>query len=269
MTSEERLSKVQVKVEQARKNFHDLGGEVRSFLGSQPYQIGTRRDPATRRMVYYLVSVQPIPPVIAAITGDIIHNLRSALDHLAYQLVTMGTGGKGPYRHVYFPISESAKKHKTEGLKKIQGMSLEAKKAIEALRPYQGGNDMLWHIHSLDNIDKHRLLITVGSAYRSFNIGSLLKRSLKQEGEVGFSNLDNFPFSNLALKPADRLFPLKAGDELFMDLPDAEVDENLKFQFEIAFGEPEVFDGKPLLETLEQMIKTVHDIILSFKEFLR
>lgn len=268
MTSEERLSKIQIKVERARKNFQGLYDEIQSFLSGQPYKIGTRRDPQTRRMIYYLLSVLNTPPSIAASTGDVIHNLRSALDHLAYQLVAVGTGGKGPFRYVYFPISESAKKHKTEGLKKIPGMSLEAKNAISALRPYQGGNDVLWHIHCLDNIDKHRLLITVGSAYRSVNIGSLFKRSLKLEGDTVFGNPDNIPMLDFALKPADRLFPLKAGDEVFMDLPDAEVDEHLKFQFGIAFGEPEVFDGKPLLETLEQMIKTVDEIILGFRQFL-
>src|SRR5438132_5583994 len=43
--------------------------------------------------------------------------------------------------------------------------------AIDALRPYKGGNDVLWQLHELNNVDKHRLILTVGSALRSTDLG--------------------------------------------------------------------------------------------------
>ena len=45
-------------------------------------------------------------------------------------------------------------------------MRKDAVDAIDAIKPYKGGNDTLWRLHGLNNIDKHRLLITVGLAYR-------------------------------------------------------------------------------------------------------
>lgn len=41
-----------------------------------------------------------------------------------------------------------------------KGMCPKAIKAIDALKPYKGGNDALWRIHELDNIDKHCALFT-------------------------------------------------------------------------------------------------------------
>jgi hypothetical protein len=34
------------------------------------------------------------------------------------------------------------------------------------------------------------------------------------------------------------MFPLKAGDELFTDVPDARPNKHLKFRFEVAISEP-------------------------------
>jgi hypothetical protein len=52
---------------------------------------------------------------------------------------------------------------------------------------------------------------------------------------------------------ADNKFPLKQGDELFADLPDAEPDQNMKFTVDIAFGIPDVFWGQPFVKTLDDM----------------
>jgi hypothetical protein len=48
-------------------------------------------------------------------------------------------------------------------------MSSAAIAAIDAVQPYGGRNDVLWHLHELNNIDKHRLILTVGSALHSFD----------------------------------------------------------------------------------------------------
>jgi hypothetical protein len=269
MTVDERLISTRIKIERAKKHLHDLEVEVRSFLDSQPYRIGIKRDPQTRRPVYYLLSVQDTPLSIAAITGDVIQNLRSALDHLAYQLAIIGPGGKGSLRRIYFPISKNEADYKTQKSSKVRGMRPDAIKAIDALKPYRGGNDMLWHLHELNNVDKHRLLITVGSAYNSVNVGPTMHRIMKHTWNVaGFDDADIIPMPDLFIKPADRLFPLKAGDELFSDVPDAEADEKIQFRFEIAFGEPHIVEGKPLIETLQQMIELVDNIILRFRPLL-
>ena len=42
---------------------------------------------------------------------------------------------------------------------------------IEALKPYQGGNDLLYAIHWLNNKSKHRKLIAIATGVHSFGFG--------------------------------------------------------------------------------------------------
>ncbi|MGA2363495.1 MAG: hypothetical protein ABSG73_13695 [Candidatus Aminicenantales bacterium] len=63
---------------------------------------------------------------------------------------------------------------------------------------------------------------------------------------------------------SDKMFPLKAGDELFIDASDAEVIENMQFRLEIAFGEPGIIEGAPLIETLHGMADLVDQLLTDF-----
>jgi hypothetical protein len=162
MTAEERLALVRAKIERAEKHIGDLESEIKSFYESKPYVVGTKRDQQSRRLIYHLVSVRDTPVGVAALTGDVLNNLRSALDHLAYQLVLVGTGDVAPTWRVYFPIADDAAKYASHSLAQIKGMRQDAVNAIAAIRPYKGGNDTLWRLHKLNNIDKHRYLVIVG-----------------------------------------------------------------------------------------------------------
>jgi len=70
------------------------------------------------------------------------------------------------------------------------------------------------------------------------------------------------------LKPADRLFPLQVGTELFIDAPDAQPNSKIQFRFDVAFGEPDVVEGEPLLETLQAAIAYVEKVVTGFKGLL-
>jgi hypothetical protein len=100
---------------------------------------------------------------VISLAGDVIHNLRSALDHLANQLALVGcpTLTDKELRQIEFPIAETLKKYEDDKARKVKGMRPEAVKAIDDLKLYKGGNDPLWRLHELDNIDKHRTLFTV------------------------------------------------------------------------------------------------------------
>jgi len=267
MTANERIASIRAKIERAGEHINELEAEVQLFLKANPYIVGTKRDEQTRRPIYYLVIVRETPTRMSTITGDVIHNLRSALDHLADHLVRVAGGT--PSNQTGFPISRDAAKYKAEQCRKTKGMGPDAIKEIDKIKPYGGGNNTLWGLHQLDIVDKHRLLITIGSAYKDFNIRPIIHREIKQLlGNAGLENTDKIPMPDLFLIPDDRMSPLKAGDELFSDLPDAEVNDQIQFRFEIAFGEPQVVKGEPLIKTLRQMIDTVDKIVLSFKPLL-
>jgi hypothetical protein len=94
MTADERLALVRLKIERANKHIDDLQTAVRSFLDSSPYKVAAKRDPDTRKMIYYLASVEPVPAVLPAIVGDTLHCLRDALDHLTRQCISSEPGAR-------------------------------------------------------------------------------------------------------------------------------------------------------------------------------
>jgi hypothetical protein len=47
-------------------------------------------------------------------------------------------------------------------------------------------------------------------------------------------------------------------------LPISEVDDDMKFRFQIAFGEPEGIRGKEIISTLSNMHRIVKEIMFDF-----
>jgi len=268
MTSDERLALVRLKIERADKHIDDLQMTVRTFFGSNPYKVTTKRDPETRKMIYYLASVQPVPAVMSLIVGDVLHSLRDALDHLAQQLYLVGTGGRNGYRDkTYFLISPSAKDFKSGLFRVVEGMRQDAIDAIRAIEPYHGGKGAdLWPFHRLNNIDKHRLIVTVLSRFHGVGIAPVLTSTPNISAE--FRELMREAAANLFITQVGPVTPLKAGDQLFIDLPDAEEHKDMQFRFEIVVYEPGVIEGKPIVETVMTFRDRISDIVNAFKPCL-
>ena len=262
MTATERLALIQFKIERANEHITNLRNVIQGFFDSKPYLVSTKRD-ASRRLVYYLSNVQPIPANIAPIAGDAIQNLRTALDHLAWQLFQIGTGGATNNRKVYFPIADDATKYGAY-LQSLSGFRSDAIATFRTIEPYKGGKDeKLWVLNKLNIIDKHRLLVTVGSAFQSLNLGAHITSQL-QDNELGIP----IPRLNAYFKPSENLFPLKVGDELFIDAVDAQTNEWLDFRFNIVLNEIGVSEGEPLLSMLTDFSNVVSKTVSLFIQCL-
>lgn len=117
---------------------------------------------------------EPLPPRISLICGDIIHNIRCALDHLVWQLVLVE--GNEPDRWNSFPIYSKAedfasrvRSPKDPKRSPLHGIDPdgEAWALIEGEQPYNRwklGEDPAGHMLSglafFSNVDKHRTLMT-------------------------------------------------------------------------------------------------------------
>jgi hypothetical protein len=261
---------VRIRIERAKKHIVDLNVVISAFYATYPYEIIANRDPNTRKPVYQLGRVNPMSGDLSAIAGDALQNLRGALDHLAWLLVL--ANNRSPDERTYFPISEDFPKHMAKQSGVVQNFGSAAAQIWDGVKPYKGGNDDLWLLNKLNNIQKHRPLLTVGAAYRAADIGPIISASL----EAAFRQIPSdklpagfkIPAINLNLKPADRMCPLKAGDVLFTDTPDAEIHKNMKFTFEVAFGEAQVAEGDPVLETLHKLVQLVDGIVTQFATLL-
>src|SRR5436309_676011 len=158
------LARIKLKIERAKEHIRNLDCAVQAFRDSDPYGFRIEDDLKTGDKIHRIHIRKETPDSFALMSGDAIHNLRSALDHLAWQLVIANgnvpvSGGGG----TQFPIYDPNPKAKSlQGV--IQGISPNAQKLIDGIKPYKGGNDDFWILHQFDILDKHKLLVVTAFA---------------------------------------------------------------------------------------------------------
>jgi len=244
-----------VKVERAKEHVRNLESEIQAFWQRRPYEILTDDDPDPGNYIARVRAREQPPIRWGAVAGDAIHNLRSALDVLIHQLVTHATG-KHPRAKLAFPIYDTRHECEAAGFREIERASKTAVGIVKALKPYKLGNEPLWLIKHLDNVDKHRVLLVVGSAFTNVRINLA----------AAFPDLWNLlPGLWVGLKPQldPELCPLQDGAILFRARRD-HMQMQPQFTFEIAFGEDETVRGKPIVPTLHQFADVVDGIVDQF-----
>ncbi len=238
------------KIKRANQHIDDLDQAIRTFKSTNPNKIASKRDPDTRRLIYYVEEMRVIPVEIPLIVGECVHSLRSALDHLAFQL-WVASGSNGNPATVGFPIFDEPAKFHAGLAGKIKGLSQTGIDAITAIQPYKGGNgNDLWVIHELNKIDKHRLLLTANMGFHGMTIPNHLTLA-------NFIGVD----PAITVGMSSTLFPLKVGDELFMDIPDTKPNENLQFAVQISLNEPGIVEGESLFSKLVELSDFVKKIV--------
>jgi hypothetical protein len=267
-TVDERLKHVTLKIKRAKEHAAELQRQLRAFLDSSPYKVGAKHDLHARKLIYYVTSAEPTPDCLPLIAGDVIQNLMSALDHLAYQIVCSETGDNPPNPNwIYFPIADEPEKYEAKKTGKMQGAVQGTFAAIDALKPYKGGNDLLWALYRLNNIEKHRLLLTVGSQAAGINLGQLMAGHLS--GTFPAEAVAAFESMSIFLNPADKGFPLRAGFELYIGAVDEKPNPKQQFRFNVALSEPGIMEGKPLLDTVNEFTALVEGIVATLTPRLR
>ena len=160
MTADDRLALIRIKIKRAYQHLAELDNAVLEADETSFKTVSSNFDSEKPTLESFPVIFYRDD--LPAIAGDVIHNLRCALDHLAYQLVLVGGTREGRWQDIQFQISDSREHYETRKLRQVDGMGPEAKDAIDRLKPYKGGNDCLWLLHRLDNTDKHSSILSVG-----------------------------------------------------------------------------------------------------------
>jgi hypothetical protein len=246
-----RIDGIRLKIERAKEHIRNLDLAIQTFVCSEPYAIRTKPHSVIQHTTLYVARAEPVPTTVPIILGDAIHNLRSALDHLAWQLVE--ADGGIPDKHTFFPIFSGPdgfqKYASAMGSGEIKKIRPGAEKVIQAMQPYVTGDDTLGHISQLDIIDKHRFVLTTVMLFKAWHVSV---------------NGMTLPFPQVP-----RVLIL--GDE-FTNIPtstyERQAHEDFKLGIDVAFGEPEIIKGKPVLETVNNMADLVSSIIPNFEPFL-
>ena len=160
------LEGVNAKIRRARHNLRALEGDIEEFCESEREKILGELDRLPPLVVY---SAKPeLLADYSARVGEIAYNLRSALDHLVWQLVW--SNSRLPTNRNEFPIFNCERRYSKASCRKLEGIGPHHSALIERLQPYHKGSAIgqhLWMLHLICNIDKHRYLNAIQLDYKA------------------------------------------------------------------------------------------------------
>jgi hypothetical protein len=151
------LESARAKIGRAKEHLDAFDQEADSFLARQPYTV-TREPQIAIGHHRFRLHVRERPPMsLALIAGDCVHNAKSALDHVAWQLA----GADAEDTSTQFPIFADEGEFGKAGrqYKRIPDRPLALIKYLQPCRRPQPLGDLLWITFTLDNADKHKTLV--------------------------------------------------------------------------------------------------------------
>jgi hypothetical protein len=252
------------KIERAKENIKNLTIEADGFLraNADGYGVvGKLKNEREYVITAFDKGLQPVPLRFSVMAGEILHNLRTSLDHLVCAHVE-ARGGK-PTRAHYFPICVGADQFKAAfSGKAVEGVAGRFRAIVESVQPYRKPKPViepLTILHELNNTDKHRLLII------AYNV-----LTLTSGGELGIgSDMGELVITGFS-KP-EWVRPTKDGAEVFCitfskSQPDVKVEAQLSAQ--IAFEEFGPLKHEPVIPSLTHLAEaTVKALELFRGEF--
>ena len=164
------FSGCRAKFQRAKYHLEQLALEIKSDGNSHRYRIITGDDPETRE--HFVEALLPSDLFIryGGLIGEVVHQLRSSLDHVVWELVPEPKEGR-----TGLPVFRQKKRYEERGLAMIEGINDEAAKIIRGLQPFGPDyeKNLLYLLNELWNREKHRLLVLTfvkGIAYKAIYI---------------------------------------------------------------------------------------------------
>jgi hypothetical protein len=191
-----------LKVNRAEKHLQDFNSEASLYVKKHAYRATRTTDTKCKEHPdcwrYHLEVTERPDDNLAVILGDVTHNLRSALDHLAVAIAPP----KRKY-NAFFPIiSENIEygfdvptKPQLEARnsfdRAVEGMPADAVAIIQRAQPYYLGPQTTKEVHllgvlsRLDNADKHRDLIVLAPGVTNMRATFSARRFVQRFGSAG------------------------------------------------------------------------------------
>jgi len=235
-----------IKILRATNHLIEYERKERAFLNKRPCEIFAKFDESGQYYNRIFRVKENIPDEFSAIIGDVVHNLRSALDLMAVELVQLA--GQDAQK-VHFPFCKDSTQI-DEMIKKRQldKAGSEVVDMIKKLKPYNDGNVLLRGLHDLDISDKHRVLTPV--------VTRMMRPKMWTDYISGFS---------IRLSDEDaKSKPIKNGSVIDSNIPrEIEIPHDISI-LSICFGENQPFEGQGVVDKLKELRSLVTEIVDMF-----
>ena len=251
-----------------RSNFHlkELRKSFEQRLENEAYRFVPEIKEGGKQHLYRADNPPPDDERWGLMAGDCVHNLRSALDHLAVQLVIANRGS--PTTQTYFPIWSRRPQRRIPMIRRAVplrvkgGVHPKALAMIEDVQPYKGSasgtiGNVMKLLADLDIRDKHREFITTSS------VVGRAKTSLPWDEAA-----QNPSIANATMKFTGQ--PIKHDQVVavvFYDPPLMKPDPDLAFTPAITFGRGMPLAGESVTGGLWLLWQRVGSYITTFRDF--
>jgi hypothetical protein len=167
---------IQEKLRRVDENVVNLKAELETFIQSGKYPVIPHQDDEHWQEAVDYHRRKVIPNRFSVLAGEIVHHLRSSLDHIVWHFSNETTRRESP-NAIEFPVFQfrpTLKSDISRYERKIQGvLDPKVRELIGNLQPYHAGADaadqLLCIIHDMDRFDKHReLAIVISTALITF-----------------------------------------------------------------------------------------------------
>jgi hypothetical protein len=168
------IKSAKLKLGRAAKHLRAIKQSIAIYSARRPHKF-TKAAKGTKR----LNILKPPPHEISILAGEMVYQMRSALDHLAFDIVKLNTtaassADRNWQEHCQFPLKTrvpggTLPAAKNKFAKDLPGISDRAFAVIEGMQPYYGKgelNNALGFLAYLSNIDKHRHLNLIRTRVR-------------------------------------------------------------------------------------------------------
>ena len=179
---------IRLKRQRAWDEINSLKADIRAFVESDPYEPRIKFDGKTHWLTVSVHTKKGPDSMWGVRIGEIVHNLRSALDHVVWQLF-IKANKRTPRlpSKLQFPIVETKAGFDARAVPiQLNGIAQNAIALIRSEQPFpvseggtgEGPKSPLWHLAELSNADKHRTLHVTGTTLTSYSVNLTLTRDV-------------------------------------------------------------------------------------------
>ncbi len=233
------------KVERARVHIESFDAEASKHFLRQPFQVSLAPFKRRGHFVFGVGERIGFPDrMFSVIIGDVVHNLRTALDYL---IAACACARGEPIHQTEFPIR--TRKEDVKGLikRRVGPAGALAERLVLRSRPYRRGNRYLHALHEFDRRDKHRLVVPVACVTKV------------RVSSGGWNDLPMIARETIVAGRRGRLIPVPSGYE-------QAIMTEANFEAEIVFARDTPTGSEPCVEALEKMYSAVVDVIAMFED---
>ena len=260
------------KIQRAEQSIGSLDNEIKAYFNNNQasYKIeGKHINDGTQYA--FIATGNPNPPLhFSVLAGEIIHHLRSSLDHLIHALI-LKNGGT-PSNKNQFPICTTVEAFEDQCKRgRISGASESAEVLVRSVQPYTShtpNDTVLYAINDYNNQDKHRLLVvttTIGQIGKNITIGADAEIAKRQDRLGKTPNIVGFgdPSPKQICKDGTIIFTINLAEAA------PELTAEAEFVPELAFEQCGQVTNAPVTKVLSGLLAgTRHTLELFTKEFI-